>query len=739
MKKIMIFILIALMFLNMIVCYAYTDISAEVIFQAEPFLEYNEAEKLIEKKTDSFWEQIGIALSYGLGNNIGVISDAIIPPYNNSEKLIARFYGETLELVLDEMLEDELYQKEIANQLFYDFNNVIDASDVSIDALEVGFEKFMKNKYGVRNKKIDFKTGSLGDTDKIIFAGDLLVDYVKMVTVESLKYVEMIDSMKASLPDYIDPQLTEAINEFRDDAVEGMDAFIEETIKKTSKEVFEVAFEKGVGLLSSSVMVSVKSICLAGNLALGGSEKSDALLRGLHLRILDNYAYIGFQDAALEEIENPSDYNEKRLIDSFYLVKATKTAMIKNALKTSPSSNQKKKLLDELSAIKKLNHYDVYGFQKNSYENEVLEKKYIIDYTEPEVGEYAMFPMEYLNISQGISGGLSHKTGYAIDITGKDKGSDQIYAPFTGVIKRKYTKNGNAIWLESSDKVHFADGSYDYMTVLMVHDNDISDLSVDQEVKQGEYFYKEGTAGYATGNHVHLEVGRGKFIYPGWTKNTTTGEWRIQNGIHPAEALFVSDSVSIKDDKNYDWTIVDLDEIGNYEDEDEEIIDDPIIDKPSEPSIDQPTIDEDKTTYIYTRWTYYNESKGEWYYTYSENYAKDRNGIFQRLKLNSPLTPGKIYDGNVSYARGKGLWYDQTVDKVETSKTYYTYSRYKYWNSSNGAWYYTYSKSYSDSHNGKYESIELDYALAKYKVYSGNQAYSKSGDGLWYNQKTIER
>ena len=52
--------------------------------------------------------------------------------------------------------------------------------------------------------------------------------------------------------------------------------------------------------------------------------------------------------------------------------------------------------------------------------------------------EYAMFPMEYMNITQGVNGSFSHSGTNAIDIAGKDSGIDTAYAPFTGVVKRIY-------------------------------------------------------------------------------------------------------------------------------------------------------------------------------------------------------------------------------------------------------------------------------------------------------------
>ncbi len=164
--------------------------------------------------------------------------------------------------------------------------------------------------------------------------------------------------------------------------------------------------------------------------------------------------------------------------------------------------------------------------------------------------EYAMFPMTTMNITQGVGGSFSHAGTLAIDIAGKDGGIESAYAPFSGTITKIYNKF--QVWLQSSNPVIWADGTIDYMTILVVHDNDTSDLYVGKTIKQGERFFEEGTAGYATGNHIHLEVAKGKMSGGGWYKNSY-GTWTITNAVHPASALFVSDSTVIKNGYGYNW------------------------------------------------------------------------------------------------------------------------------------------------------------------------------------------
>ena len=90
--------------------------------------------------------------------------------------------------------------------------------------------------------------------------------------------------------------------------------------------------------------------------------------------------------------------------------------------------------------------------------------------------EKAVLMMDYLNVTQRGENDYTHKGDKAIDLAGKDIGKDPLKAPFTGTIKKIYASD-NAVWLESNNKVLYADGTIDYMTVLTLHDNDISNLA----------------------------------------------------------------------------------------------------------------------------------------------------------------------------------------------------------------------------------------------------------------------
>lgn len=160
--------------------------------------------------------------------------------------------------------------------------------------------------------------------------------------------------------------------------------------------------------------------------------------------------------------------------------------------------------------------------------------------------EKAILNIDNLYITQGMNGNSSHRGDYAIDIACLK----YLKSPFTGVIKRIYP-NCNGVWLESKEKVEFADGTIDYMTVMTLHDNNISNLKVGQVIKQGMIYYQPGKKGKVTGSHIHIAVSKGKFKNNGWYKNKY-GSWCIYNQYDITKALYIDKSVKIIK-SSYQW------------------------------------------------------------------------------------------------------------------------------------------------------------------------------------------
>jgi Mg-chelatase subunit ChlD len=139
--------------------------------------------------------------------------------------------------------------------------------------------------------------------------------------------------------------------------------------------------------------------------------------------------------------------------------------------------------------------------------------------------EYAMFPMAVLYIVRtnvdldpdqalrtDLLPGGGHVSGQcAFDLSG---GGLDVRAPFTGTIVFVQSGGTHDVILQSDSKVRFANGEIDYMSCLFTHDDDIADLWVGKQIKQGDVFYQQGTYGDGhTGEflrHLHIECARGQ-------------------------------------------------------------------------------------------------------------------------------------------------------------------------------------------------------------------------------------
>lgn len=166
-----------------------------------------------------------------------------------------------------------------------------------------------------------------------------------------------------------------------------------------------------------------------------------------------------------------------------------------------------------------------------------------------EDAQYAILPIRKISITQKAGGSYSHRGTKNVDF-GQ---SQNLYAPFDcKVVKilNKVRDNGNQVVIESLKKVYYADGTYDYMNLVVAHDNDISDMYVGKTIKQGEVFYHTGTYGNVTGEHVHMCVSKGK--YAGHYQNSYK-KWELKNSILPSEAFFIDGNTTIIEGGGYEW------------------------------------------------------------------------------------------------------------------------------------------------------------------------------------------
>ncbi len=163
--------------------------------------------------------------------------------------------------------------------------------------------------------------------------------------------------------------------------------------------------------------------------------------------------------------------------------------------------------------------------------------------------------MKYLRVTQGENDSYSHKGSLAMDFGGKDQGSDKLYAPCDMIVKRCRQKANGEMYLESTEKVEFADGTIDYAHLLCLHDS-VFNYREGQVVKQGEHFYDEGGMGNNKpnrfGTHVHIEAGKGKW------QNTRqfANKYNVyvsENQNHLYDLFWLDSDVTVLDSKGYNW------------------------------------------------------------------------------------------------------------------------------------------------------------------------------------------
>lgn len=174
----------------------------------------------------------------------------------------------------------------------------------------------------------------------------------------------------------------------------------------------------------------------------------------------------------------------------------------------------------------------------------------------PDGYEVALFPLPYLYMSQDEGGDYSHIGTYNIDFLGWGENGRiyqaPIYAPCTMKVVATWLNyaGGNAVFFESVDKVHLANGQLDYLTISFAHDSNPPATTIGQIVRQGDICYHTGTYGNVTGDHVHSCCGQGH--YQGVTSRPPDNHQDLTNRIHYWEAVFVNDTNIVRG-FNHNW------------------------------------------------------------------------------------------------------------------------------------------------------------------------------------------
>lgn len=176
--------------------------------------------------------------------------------------------------------------------------------------------------------------------------------------------------------------------------------------------------------------------------------------------------------------------------------------------------------------------------------------------------EVALFPMPFMYITQGEmmpDTSWSHYNVYNMDFQGYGTQgriyTAPLYAPFTMKVVALWDYSGShTVTWESVDKVHFADGSLDIMTIEFTHCVNPPYHTIGDTVNQGDLCYYTGTFGNGQsgfyGDHVHICAGKGH--YDGYTQRTG-GHYDLTNRWHLYDSLYVNDTVISYDSHDYPW------------------------------------------------------------------------------------------------------------------------------------------------------------------------------------------
>lgn len=175
-----------------------------------------------------------------------------------------------------------------------------------------------------------------------------------------------------------------------------------------------------------------------------------------------------------------------------------------------------------------------------------------------------IFGMKCLNVSQIGSGydGKNHYShvSYEVDLAGMDSGVDvwRNKMPNTrwycaGAWGNANTGNTRFFWSYGTDgkpkKVLCADGALRYVTLALTHSR--RSFTVGKFYSYNEIMYQEGTSGYATGNHIHLEICGG---HTRTKVRNSKGGYNLANMLRANKCLFLLTGYSyIKNAGGLSW------------------------------------------------------------------------------------------------------------------------------------------------------------------------------------------
>lgn len=144
----------------------------------------------------------------------------------------------------------------------------------------------------------------------------------------------------------------------------------------------------------------------------------------------------------------------------------------------------------------------------------------------------ALFPMDYMRLTQTWGAGtLSHRN-HQTDWAGRTA----QYPYYAWAPMRCYGTTSSGFTWTTTEPVHTPSG-LKYVSIWVAHDNDASRGYVGKTIQAGELLGRTGTRGYATGDHLHLDVAFGQ--------NVSAAGDHLTGDVNPTEAFYINTSYTI--------------------------------------------------------------------------------------------------------------------------------------------------------------------------------------------------
>lgn len=159
--------------------------------------------------------------------------------------------------------------------------------------------------------------------------------------------------------------------------------------------------------------------------------------------------------------------------------------------------------------------------------------------------QYCLFPMDYLDCNQlSGPGSATHCCGHPCDWGGP---SDHYpyYAPCDCTKIWTYSASGESIW--TSDNKVWTPAGLQWVSFMFTHDDSLTSKT---HCSQGDLIGHTGTAGFAWGDHLHLDqslVKNDQIMLYGYKCQGGNDCWALRNSAYVYDVFYLGGSENIVD------------------------------------------------------------------------------------------------------------------------------------------------------------------------------------------------